>query len=261
MSNPAQARAAERLKILGARPRPLTDYATANLADAMWRIGLGNRVLDHAIRPLLPFRKLVGQAVTARLVYSEKPGGHSKVYQEAYESARGVASPIMVIESPRDAKFGTFGSGSAYVARHGYGFVGCILEGGLRDSDDLARMDFQAYSRFISPEHEPKKVIGHSANEPVAVGGVTIRPGDIIVGDNDGVVVIRPDEFERVIQATNEDLQTEMAVIQAIEAGMPFVDIVRKFQPHLASESGEMTPASKRVRVPRARPGDGRRSH
>jgi regulator of RNase E activity RraA len=234
MPAPKRSKTYHRLRQFADKPRPLLDYATANAADAMHRIGVPTRVLDPAIRPVIPFTKMYGIAITLKLAYSDEYTGYADMYQRAYESAWNVESPILVIESPPEARFGTMGSGGAYISRHRYGIQGCILEGGARDTDDLKRMNYQVYAHFISPDHELRKVVGVSAGEPVKVGGVAIRPGDIIFGDNDGVVVIAPKDIDRVIKAMEEDAHSETEVIRLIQKGLPFEEITRRFQPQIA---------------------------
>src|SRR5262249_1556662 len=128
------------LEQLLSMPRPLNDFSTANFNDAMERLGLHGRVLDAGIRPLLPYTKMVGTAVTLKLELCDEGGTYVQQYSDAFEAGLHVPSPVLVIDVPRDAPLGTMGSGGAYILRRHYGFVGCLLEGVLRDTDDLRNM-------------------------------------------------------------------------------------------------------------------------
>jgi 4-hydroxy-4-methyl-2-oxoglutarate aldolase len=199
----------------------------------MERIGLHGRVLDPQIRPLLPYTKLIGTAVTLKLEVCESGGSYVEQYSDAFEAGKNLLSPILIIESPPEAKFGTMGSGGAYILRRHYGFVGCILEGIVRDTDDLRNMQFQVYARSISPAFEFGKMRGVSACKPVKVGGVTISTGDVIVGDNDGAVAIPREQLTRVIAAVNEDLEGEARILKDIDEGCSYLEAVRR---HMARQ-------------------------
>jgi 4-hydroxy-4-methyl-2-oxoglutarate aldolase len=217
-----------RIQKLGMVPTGLMDYSTATISDAFQKLGIQGRVLDPAIRPLLPFKKIVGTAVTVKLSVADKPESFVELYAKAFDIGKKLFSPILVLECPQTRV--TMGSGGAYVARNQYGFESFLLEGGIRDTDDLKRMDFQVFSRFISPEFV-FGLHGVSANEPVVVGGVKITPGDIIVGDNDGVVAVAPEQLDKVFEASDEILAQERKILMDIDAGDPYLDVIRRHQP------------------------------
>ena len=111
---------------------------------------------------------------------------------------------------------GIFGGGAATMAR-AHGFVGALIEGAVRDSHDLREMKFPAFSRTVCPGYIVSKVSAVALNDPVTIGGRTIRGDDAIVGDNDGVVVIGPDELDEVIARAFaiEEWEHRMHALQA----------------------------------------------
>ena len=129
----------------------LLSLSTALLVDARDRLGLPESHLDPGIRPAIPFCKMVGTAVTVRLDLAPDPETADLTpLNQAYESQSG-AGAIIVIQVPT-ALHGQaiFGEGSAtFAGRHG--FVGALVEGGLRDTEDLRDMNFPAFSRTITP--------------------------------------------------------------------------------------------------------------
>jgi 4-hydroxy-4-methyl-2-oxoglutarate aldolase len=220
------------LQRLGVMPTGLVEYSTATLSDGLQRIGMRNRVLESAIRPLLPFTKMVGTAVTIKLAASNEPGSYAKLLGEAFTAGLQVPSPILVLESPPGLVGATvIGSGGAHVLRNQFGFAGCVIDGALRDTDDLKKMAFQVYARSIHPEYVFGIMRGVSYNQPVTVGGVTIGPGDVIVGDNDGVVAIPSGDLERVVAAANEILVQEEQILREIDGGTPYLEVLRRYQP------------------------------
>jgi regulator of RNase E activity RraA len=213
-------------------PTGLVEYSTATLSDGMQKLGLQNRVLGPEIRPLLPFTKMVGTAVTVKLAGSSEPASYSRLLGQAFVAGLEVASPILVLECPRDLMGATVvGSGGAHVMKDQFGFVGCVIDGALRDTDDLKRMGFQVYSRSIHPEYRFGIMRGVSLNEPVMIGGVQVGAGDIIVGDNDGVVAVPRGDLARVVAAANEILKQEEEILREIDSGTPYLDVLRRVQP------------------------------
>ena len=176
--------------------------------------------------------KMVGTAVTLKVEACEAGGSFLHEYAQALEFGKTTFAPVLVIESPEGCS-GLVGSGIVYIMRRHYGFVGCVLDG-LRDTDDLHNMKFQCYSRHVSPRYESGKLRGVSSNEPVSVGGVTILAGDIVVGDNDGVVAVPRDELPRIMAAMHEDFENELAILGYIDGGIPYLDAAKKLAAKLA---------------------------
>jgi len=221
------------LQRLGTMPTPFPVYSTAFLGDAMEKLSIRNRILEPAIRPLLPFTRLVGVAVTLKLELTPSNDGDSlssitECYGRAYEAGRRVCSPVLVIEAPF-TRYGTLGSGAVHVGKDQYGFVGAVVDGVLRDTDEIARMNFPAYYRYISPEHVDGLARGASANQPIIAGGVRISPGDVIVGDNDGVVVVQQDELLRVMEVADEMMSIEEQILREIDRGTSYQEAGKKY--------------------------------
>jgi 4-hydroxy-4-methyl-2-oxoglutarate aldolase len=216
------------LQRLGTMPSPFPIYSAAFLEDAMEKLDMPNRVLDHGIRPLLPFTRVVGTAVTLKLEVAREPDleGTTSIYGKALEAGKHVCSPVLVIEAPF-TKYGTLGSGGAHCMKN-IGFVGAVVDGVVRDTDEIARMDFKVFYRYITPEHVDGMARGISANEPIKVGGVTVNPGDVIVGDNDGVVVVPSSAISRVIEVADEIMGIEEQILREIDAGTPYEQAGKK---------------------------------
>ena len=216
------------LQRLAAMPSPFPVYSAAFLEDAMEKLDMPNRVLDPGIRPLLPFTRLVGTAVTLKLEVAQDPDLESTtaIYGQALEAGKGLSQPVLVIEAPF-LKYGTLGSGGAHCMKN-IGFVGAVVDGVVRDTDEIARMDFKVFYRYITPEHVDGMARGVSANEPVKVGGVTVSPGDVIVGDNDGVVSVPRAAIERVMQVADEIMDIEEQIIREIDSGVSYEQAGKK---------------------------------
>ena len=129
----------------------LANLSTALLADARVRLKLPENHLDPGIRPVVPFTAMIGTAVTAELeTVEDEAAADLTPLLDAYQ-AQSRPGSIIVIQIPRELHgHGIFGEGAATLARR-HGFAGALIEGAVRDTPDLARMEFPAWSRTVAP--------------------------------------------------------------------------------------------------------------
>ena len=198
----------------------LLRLSTPLAVDAMDRLGLPESVLDPAIRPAVPFARMVGTAVTVLLKSQPDPQKTDLgIYSRAFEAGGEVCSPIIVVEVPKAHHHqAIFGEGAATSARRN-GFVGALIDGAVRDTHDLRRMDYPAFSRTIAPGYICGKVEAVSSGEPVRIGGAMIEAGDIVFGDNDGVMTIKPAHLEAVVERAGAIKRWEHTVHESIAGG------------------------------------------
>lgn len=153
----------------------LEQVSAANLSDSLHRGGV-----LQGIRPLFPGIRMLGRAVTVRTY----PGDWAKPVQ-----AIDVAEPgdVVVIDAGGvgPALWGELATHSALQK----GLAGVVIDGALRDSDDIISLRFPAFSRLVMPNAGEPKGFGE-IGVPVTVGGVRVDPGDWLLGDGDGVVVL-----------------------------------------------------------------------
>ena len=164
-----------------ARPAPALleafhEVSTAALSDAMGRHG----ALSSTIRPLYEGIRMVGSALTVLCF----PGDNIMTHKALQMVAPG--DVLMIDDGDYDT--GCFGHKSALAARS-RGGVGIVASGSVRDVAMLRRDRFPTFARGVSPRAPQKNTAG-SINVPVHIGGVVVCPGDIVVGDDDGVVVV-----------------------------------------------------------------------
>jgi len=178
----------------------LLSLSTPMLADARHSLELEPSHLDPGIRPLVPYTRMAGEAVTVRLEAApDRQSADLTPLVRAYETQSRSSCAIMVTQVPVELhQYGIFGEGGATMAL-GHGFVGVLIEGAVRDSHDLRPMGFPVFHRTIAPGFMGGLARVASLGEPVVVGGRTIRQDDVIAADNDGVIVIRPDELDDLL--------------------------------------------------------------
>ena len=167
----------------------LEQLSTAHLCDVMMQDDVRERVLSPSLRPVLPFRKMLGTVVTIQFIASERT--EETDLDKVCQHGLSVERPILMVEchGPDHAPVGSCAGEMLRI----HGFVGAVVDGTVRDTNDLHQMDFQVYARQLFP-HNHGRIRWQWRNEPVTVGGVIIQPGDIVFGDHDGLVVLPADE-------------------------------------------------------------------
>jgi regulator of RNase E activity RraA len=98
------------------------------------------------------------------------------------------------------------------------GIAGIVVYGAVRDTEAIRALGFPLYATGANPNGPTKNVAGR-INWPVSVGGVTVRPGDLVVADGDGVVVVEPVKVPAVLEAAKKKLADETARIEGIRSG------------------------------------------
>lgn len=178
----------------------------ANICDEMSRMSC----IDGSIRP---FNKtpLVGTAFTVKA-----PDGDNLMFHKALDLAQ--PGDVIVLTSIGAPMRSCCGEIMMRYAR-AKGIVGFVIDGLIRDVDGTTQFtDFSVYARGVAPLGPYKEGPGE-INVPIAVGHQVVCPGDIIVGDADGLVVIKPEEAETVLELAKNHMKNEEITMASIEAG------------------------------------------
>jgi regulator of RNase E activity RraA len=172
---------------------------TASVADALWGLGIAGHMC-HEIKPFMKV-KIVGPAVTVQEEPTSERVPPSHALELIDQSAPG--SVIVIgIDGFRDvAVWGGLMTAGAVVN----GIEGAVLDGGVRDIEEIERdFGFPVFARSICPATTVGRFKTVAANEPVNVGGVTVNPGDLMVGDRDGVVVVPASLVDAVLKEAQD---------------------------------------------------------
>ena len=200
---------------------------TAALADILDARGYRTQTLPPSIRPLERGMKLAGPAFTVRgrpvqtasydtslrkvlQMLGEVPAGHVAVYA----CAQAVSAHLGEL------------SVTSLAAR---GVVGCVLDGGCRDVRFIVELGFPVFCAHVTPEDSTFRWELEATQAPVSVGEVRVEPGDWVVGDDDGVVVVPNAIAESVLAEAEEKAATENEIRAAVRDGMPPLEAYERF--------------------------------
>ncbi len=189
---------------------------SGSVADAVEQV-LGKRAhMTSAMRPLFP-TKFVGRAVTVKMKKEEHTDG-SAGFQGALDAIdSGGANNVYVMEGGEGSEDIAGIGGIMATAMKVRGFVGAVIDGGVRDVAHLRKIQFPVLSRGPVPSTSVNHYRFVSANEKIMCGGVEVNAGDIVFVDEDGVVVVPKDDAQRVLTKAQELDETEHRMYPFIE--------------------------------------------
>ncbi|MGF6484293.1 RraA family protein [Paraburkholderia sp. JPY419] len=181
-------------------------FQAAILADVAGRRG----TLHGRVQPLSKAMKVAGPAITVEV----RPGDNLAIH-----AALAIAKPgdVIVVDGKGDLSCALLGEIMATQAKVS-GIAGIVIDGAVRDSHELAKGDYPIFASGLNPCGPTKSVAG-VVNAPASVAGASINPGDLVVGDADGVVVIPRNDVARIIELAQKKLDAETARIAGILKG------------------------------------------
>ena len=206
----------------------LLTVSTATLCTALFKRGFRNQMIQGVL-PLGNAVPMVGEAFTLRYMPAREDRNPVSVFQNPEHPQRKAVEDcpegaVMVIDSRKDPRAAS--AGSILVTRMMVrGCAGVVTDGGFRDSPEIAEMDFPAYHARPSA---PTNLTIHEAigiNEPIGCGDAPVFPGDIIVGDGEGVVVIPAEIADEIADETVEMTVFEDFVTEQVQAGKSIIGL------------------------------------
>ena len=169
----------------------------------------GHTNLHSAIKPLADHFKIAGRAVTVRL-----PDGENGAVLEAIRAAN--EGDILVIDAKGNTNRAVAGDFVISLAK-GIGVQGFVVDGVIRDIAAIRELDFPVFALGTTVAAGNKNG-GGKVNGPIAIGGVTVQPGDYIIGDVDGVIVVPQEDAERIVAAAEAKVEKDEVRAQQAHA-------------------------------------------
>lgn len=200
-------------------PRPDPDlvkafahHGSATVHEAMGRFG----AMVNTIKPLARGMKVCGPAFTVKV----QAGDNVMILRAIRDAQPG---DVIVVDSGRCLESGPYGELTATECKT-KGLGGFVTTGSVRDSAAIIEMGFPVFSSAVSIVGTVKESLG-LINHSISAGGVIVRPGDLILGDDDGVVVVPLERVQEVLELSDAREAKEAKVLEKIRAGESIFDI------------------------------------
>jgi 4-hydroxy-4-methyl-2-oxoglutarate aldolase len=188
--------------------------------------------LDHSIRPIAPGMRLCGSALTLRCQPADNLTLHAAI-------ALAQPGDVIVADVGDCLEAGHWGEITT-VAAQARGVAGLVINGGVRDVAPIARRGFAVFAPAISMKATVKATPG-LINHPIVCGGAAIHPGDLVLADDDGIVVVAHALVAQVLEAARQREEREAEVMRRLEAGELTLDVLG-FRAALGSHSHLIQP-------------------
>lgn len=191
---------------------------TAMVSDSLDAIGLRNQVLPQRLAPLVQGSRIIGSAKTVQFAPSLVVDPDDP-YGGAIDFISSVAIGQVVVIATGASNDSAFWGELFSAAALGAGAVGVVSDGNIRDTDKIAELGFPAFSPSRRPIDFRARMRVVNQDAPVSLYGVRIAPGDLILADDDGVVVVPSERGDEVLAIARERASSESTVLAELLAG------------------------------------------
>lgn len=203
--------------------------AVSNICDVLdFNFGIQS-YMHHEIKPLFKC-KIVGRAVTLMEIACLQP--QPNPMQHMFEAVDTCSAGSVLVANNESNKSASLIGDLVAMSLQARGAEGAVLDGAVRDVETIMQIGFPVFASSISPASGKHKVVTIGYNLPILCGGVQVNPGDIVVGDADGVVVVPAEKAEGVLEQTLQLEQKEAAIgrrIRQVVQERKLADIFAEF--------------------------------
>lgn len=190
----------------------LSRFDTATVHEA----SEGRGALESSIKPVDTKSRLCGPALTV----AGRPGDNLMLHKAIYVAERG---DVLVVTVGGFTEAGPWGEIMTVAARV-RGIAGLVIDGSIRDSIAIQELGFPAFSKGLSIKGTTKDSLGY-INHPIVIGGITVHPGDVILGDADGVVVVSQKDLAEVLERSKLRKEKEEKIKKELQMGKSTLEL------------------------------------
>ena len=198
--------------------------STTNLSDAMDKVGVRGAVIG--IRPLYDCPRIVGRAVTIKITAAGMMKSKHHLGVQAIDSSE--EGDIIVIDNRGDLNNNCWGEVLSMGAKM-KGVSGVVVDGAARDIDMCKEFEFPVYARGTIPITARGRIMQESFNAVIRIGDVQVRPGDIVMADINGVVVIPVEKVDEVLGVAEDIFKKEAAMVKDLKNGVSMLEVDHKY--------------------------------
>ena len=198
--------------------------SSTNLSDAMDKVGIRGAVIG--IRPMYDCPRIVGRAVTIKVTAAGMMKSKHHLGVQAIDSSE--EGDIIVIDNRGDLNNNCWGEVLSMGAKM-KGVSGVVVDGAARDIDMCKEFEFPVYARGAIPITARGRIMQESFNEVIRIGDVQVRPGDIVMADINGVVVIPVEKVDEVLRAAEDIFKKEAAMVEDLKNGLSIIEVDHKY--------------------------------
>ena len=199
----------------------LAKLDTCAVSDAQDKLGIAGTITG--IVPLYPTERIAGRAVTVRL--KTKGDEEAKVHLGATAVVTADAGDIIVIDHNGRTDVAGWG-GILSTAARTKGIAGVIIDGASRDVDEARGLGLPLYGRAATPLTARGRIIEESTNQPIEIAGVAVSPGDYVIADASGIVVVPAARAAEVVPEAERIVERESAMAADVKAGKPVTEVM-----------------------------------
>lgn len=205
----------------------LAGLCPAVVSDTLDRLGIRGKTMASRIRPLYAHARVAGFAATVHCVEVDAPPADREDWYKGELEAVDALEPgdVMVVSTCSGCYWGEL----LATASRFRGARGIVADAYTRDTLALIEMAFPTFVAGISPEDSLGRIDVDAIGIPVGCGGVTVHPGDLVLADHDGVVVVPPAVAEQVVTLAEEKVSGENHVREKLAEGMPVLEAFRTY--------------------------------
>jgi len=207
----------------------------ATIYDAMDSMGYGNQCLSLEIKPLRYDMRVAGRAFTVKGSREPRPETINPKFQEFGMFKAMKPYDVVVVDAEKESCSGHWGEMMSYGSKQ-YGAVGVVIDGGIRDGIGLLNIeDWPVFVRYTSPIESLHRWRPMDFQIPIYMSGtltaqVRVDPGDWVVGEMDGVIVIPKEIVHNVLIEAEKVEESEERTRRALASGMPIEEVYRKYK-------------------------------
>jgi 4-hydroxy-4-methyl-2-oxoglutarate aldolase len=202
---------------------------SAILSDSLDVVGLRNQVLKCRLESLVAGSRAFGRAVTVQFAPSLDADPEDP-YRDAIDFIDSIKVGEVVVIATDESNESAFWGELFSAAAIGAGAIGVVTDGNLRDTEKIAGLGFAAFSRSRRPIDYRGRMRIVATNSTVTVAGVVIRPGDLIMADDDGIVVVPRSSESGVLELARQRVSRESTVLKELLAGASLREVWNRYR-------------------------------